>query len=537
MALLHGSREGKRARVRGCPRMLVGGGWLARSTDPAYARRMTTTDASPALGAAADRPSRRRLRGTVIALLVVGAGVALYLALRDPWDARGVAELVALRGGHAVLVESTYSNSKWDRELTLTRVDAAGNAVWRTQLMTGGGNIGDVLTQDATPSVLVLRRDPRESEEEGPWLTGVSSETGAVLWDLRMAGESLLSANVVSDGHDLWIVQGSDVEWRASATGAIRWKGQLRISWRGGLVASQGILAADGRVDRAGAFHPSPGNGHSLSGLCVISERAVSIPSMSPANGLGRPTELELTQRAVDGATEVLKLPLSTPEADALSLEINGSLCGRAPTVDVVAFDVLARSGNSRTRVWGFDPTRREVAWTLDFGEDSFAFDIPSLRRARGAGRLARYVGVVIEVGGARPAETDAVRVSDYRLDVIDLERGRIAWRLPLAQHARLSFPHVVATESHQFIADAEPLDRLIVLDVRTGELVKAIAPGRVNAFVQARQITDDTIWLRSADGRTAYGYTLPDLVSPNPAAPAVRDITADVRASIQRSP
>lgn len=479
-------------------------------------------------------PSRGRWRRIVIALLVGGAGVVLYLALRDPWDARGVGELVALRGGHAVLVESTYSNSKWDRELALTRVDAAGKEIWRTQLMTGGGNIGDLINEDADASVLVFRRDPRESEEEGPWLTGVSSETGAVLWDVRVAKHSYINAAASSDGADLWILDGRDLEWRASATGALEWKGE--IAWSGALVHSQGVLDAQGRIDRGGGIRTRAARGSSTSQLCVIAERAAGMNFMSPANMRPRPTELELTLRAVDGASEVLKLPMSAPEADALSLEIDSNLCGRAPTVDVVAFEVLRPAGGSVTRVWGFDPARREVTWTLDLGEDSLAYAPGGLKRARGAGRLSRYVGVVIEVGGDRPADADTVGVSDFRLDVIDLERGRIAWRVPLVKHAQLS-PEVVATEHYQFVFDAGPLHRLWVLDVRTGDLIKVIDLGPANRFIEGRQITDDTIWLRAADGRAAHGYALPDLVSPNPAAPALRDITAEVRASIQRIP
>ena len=469
-----------------------------------------------------------------LALLIAGASVALYLALRDPWDARGVAELVALRGGHAVLVESAYSNSKWDRELTLTRVDAAGNELWRTQLMTGGGNVGDLLSEDADASVLVFQRDPRESDEEGPWLTGVSSETGAVLWDQRVAEHSCITAAAVSDGADLWILHGGDVEWRASATGAMQWKRE--IEWRGALVASEGVLDAAGRIDRVGGVRPSAARGSSTSQLCVIAGRAVGMGYMSPANMRPRPTELELTLRAVDGALEVLKLPMSSPEADALFLEIDSRLCGRAPTVDVVTFQVLRPSVGRVTRVWGFDPARRQVAWTLDLGEDSLAYESGGLRRARGAGRLSRYVGVVLEVRDDRPADADTVAVRDFRLDVIDLDRGRIAWRVPLVKHAQLS-PDVVATEHYQFFFDAGPLHRLWVLDVRTGELVKAIDLGPESRRIERRQITDDTVWLGTADFRAAYGYALPDLVSPNPAAPALRDITAEVGASIQRIP
>jgi hypothetical protein len=398
--------------------------------------------------------------------------------------------------------------------------------------MTGGGNIGDLLTNDAEASVLVLRRDPRESEAEGPWLTGVSAETGAVLWDLRTADHSYLSARALSVGGDLWIRDGSELEWRAAATGVVHWSRE--IPWSGALVSSEAALHAEGRIDRAGS-QPAVLRSSWNSTLCVIAERVVTSDFMHPASMRAPPTQVELTQRAVDGTTETVSLPLTALEAEARSLRLDAGVCGRSPTVDVVTFDVFGAAGQSTTRVWGFDPATRKVAWTIDLGSDRLVPHPSAVRPAHGAGRLSRYVGVVIQTPQAPPPDA-GLSEDDYRLTMLDLERGRIAWSLPLVKRSKRS-PRVVATDRYQFVVADGPLHRLLVFDMGSGELVKAIDLGTQNLFVRARQITDTMIWVGTADHHAAYGYTLPDLVSPNPQAPRLRDVTAEVRAGIARSP
>ncbi|MFO0747347.1 MAG: PQQ-binding-like beta-propeller repeat protein [Myxococcota bacterium] len=495
------------------------------------------------------RSSPARIRLVVGLSLGVLAVVGGYFLLRDRWDERGIAEVIALEGGHAVLVESTYSRSESARELTLTRVDAAGEEVWRTTVMTGGGNIGDVVSLDANPSVLVLRLDP---DDHSNALVGISARDGRQLWSAAMTAPSYAAISTLTDGDAVWLSDYPTLEKRDAATGRLQWTSFIEhpslVVADGAAVMAGHYVAKDGvkreLVERAA----SPVFGNS----CVVGDQVVVMPTFMRDLRPADPDGARVSRIAPDGAVSGFSLPLTARWRESEWLDLSGMVCGHVGDLDVIT---LERRGDdvSNYDVVGLDAATHQLRWTIPLGRDRAVSSVVDMVRARDVGALPRYLAVVVQVDNGvrwtfdvKPGESDTdagVRASgefhdkggdrhDYRLDLLDLTLGRVLWSYPLATGAK-PWPVLFRTDCCQvaFVAESS---QLLVVSTQRGELVKAVTYDGAR-YLRPRQLADDVLWLIDGDSRHAHGYRLPDLVSADTNAPAMVDATAPTLARVVR--
>lgn len=458
----------------------------------------------------------KRSRLLLVVVVALGLLVASYFALRDPWDGRSVSEVVALPGGDAVTVESTYSDDTLARELTLRRVDRAGVVRWETTLVTHGGNIGDLVSETGDASGVLVRL-PDDGLDSGK-LVALSAETGAVLWTDPYMGSSYLSAQALFDGDDVWISNHSQHERRAAASGKLLWEGELRGH---AVVAHRAVFANERWVDAQGVSHALPFMSSRLFGPpCFIGERIVASDRREQLQAT------DLVLKTVD-AVGALTVRRWATDVEVTFAEIGSDLCGSTSTHDIVTMSI-----DSQLWLWGYDRARSTVGWTLSFGSDRLIpEDSSRIVRFSGAGALQRHRAVVVQEDNR---DGQDVYSHNYRLDLIDLERGRVVWSLPLSQQSREQ-PTMLGSAAYQLVYDRAS-GELIVIDPTQGVLVKAVRYFK-DRFIAPRALTDTTIWLMAPKYVQAYGYVLPQLLSPNREAPVWPDITTQVAQRIVHHP
>jgi hypothetical protein len=456
-----------------------------------------------------------------IAVAVVALGIIVARWLTDrPFYLVG--PIVALDNGRALVVtqaldlDERFDDDRW---FNLRLVTAAGEVTWERDFHTDNFFEGeDVFDPSRDDEMIIVQAG--ENHDMSSVLHAISVETGETLWEQPLSYRQIGRATAVH-GDALWI-EDFGINKRDRRSGMLEWTDDEAngVAVTDMTAYSELVAVRDGRV-----VGREPSRGFDSRGPCLVRGELVTIVTPKGSTDRERFGPLTLKLRGREPA-EARDVEVSFPRGERPSLAMPFSaLCGRFGPRLVIS--VQWWDSKAREAVWAVEPGEG-ILWAHTWGEgESLSADRPLARIGPEFAEddLPRFVPAVVKT----PTQDEPVsgeELAGYRLDVLDLQAGHVAWSQRIAERHFIEMPVAVRAGPRYFVVHDPRTRWLGVLDGASGIVVKAVSYPQANNAVTPSQVRSDLLWLAAPDLRGAHAYALPTLEPVSAGAPTLMNAT-----------